>query len=88
MVRNSGRKSCSKGRKQPGRGGGGAADWPDADLAAGEAQEPAPVHDGAHGGGDGRAPDFDCDVSGSGAGGAGGFAGWREREEGKEKGVT
>jgi len=51
-----------------------AARWglPDADLAAGEAQGPAALHNGAHGGGDGWASDVDCNVPGSGAGGAGG----------------
>jgi len=53
---------------QPGNGGGGAGDRPDADFTAGEAKGSAPVHDGAHRGGDGRAPDDDCDLPGSGAG--------------------
>jgi len=63
---------------QPGNGGGGAGDRPDADFTAGEAKGSAPVHDGAHRGGDGRAPDDDCDLPGPGAGGAHSLASCRE----------
>ena len=53
---------------QPGEDGRGSRDWPDANIASGEAKGPPALHHAAHGRCDGRPSDNDCNFSRSGAG--------------------